>query len=110
MLKGQEDGTLMLIGYWSRTLISAELNYSSTWLECLGVVWAVFHLRPYLGRTRFTVRTDHYALKWACFLAKVNGRLAKCRLRLEEFDFDVVYRPGLKHSVPDALYRVETRN
>ncbi len=100
----------MPIGYWSRTLIPAELNFSTTEQECLGVVWAVLHLRPYLERTRFTIRTDHHALKWALFLAKAEGRLAKWRLRLAEFDFDVVYRPGVKHSVPDALYRVETTN
>ncbi len=100
----------MPIGYWSRTLIPAEVNYSTTERECFGVVWAVLHLRLYLERTRFTVRTDHHALKWALFLAKAEGRLAKWRLRLAEFDFDVVYRPGVKHSAPDALSRVESAN
>ena len=30
------------------------------------------------------------------------------RLRLFEFDFTVKYRPGLVHTVPDALFRVLT--
>ncbi len=99
----QEDETLMLIGYWSRTLIPAEMNYSTTERECLGAVWAVLHLRPYLERTRFTVRTDHHALNWASFLANAEESLAKWRLWLAEFDFEVIYRPGVKHSVHDAL-------
>ncbi len=46
----------------------------------------------------------------ALFLAKAEGRLAKWRLRLAEFDFEVLFRPGVKQSVPDAFSRVETTN
>ncbi len=98
----------MPVGYWSRTLPSAEKNYSTTERECLGVVWAVLRLRPYLERAHFTVLTDHDALRWALFIAKAEGRHAKWRLRLAEFDFNVVYWPGIKHTVPEALSRVPT--
>ena len=64
LLQEQSDGTLHPIGYWSRTLTAAEKNYSSTEKECLAIVWAVLHLRPYLEGSRFTIRTDHDALKW----------------------------------------------
>ncbi len=64
----------MPIGYWSRTLIPAERNYSTTERECPGMVLAVLHLRPCLECTHFAVRTDHHALKWALFLAKAEGR------------------------------------
>ncbi len=109
-LQEQKDGTLIPIGCWTRTLFPSERNYSTTERECIGVVWAVLHLRSYLERTRFTVRTDHHALKWALFLAKAEGRFAEWRLRLAELDFEVVYRPGVKHSVPDALSKVGTTN
>ncbi len=56
------------------------------------------------------MRADQNALKWALFLAKAEGRLAKWRLRLAEFDFEVVYRLGVKQSVPDSFYRVEITN
>ncbi len=84
---------------------SAEKNHSTTERECLGVVWAESHLRVYLERT---VRTDHDALRWALFIAKAEGRLPMWRLLLAEIDFDVVYGPGIKSTVPDALPQIPT--
>lgn len=40
-----------------------EREYDTTHLECLAVLWAVFLLCPYVEGCRFTVRTDHDALK-----------------------------------------------
>ena len=108
LLQQQEDGTLHPIGYWSRTLTSAERNYSSTEKECLAIVWAVQHLRPYLEGTKFTIRTDHDALKWLLNLRDPRGRLARWSLRLQEYDFDVVYRPGRTHALADGPSRMLT--
>ena len=46
------------IGFWSRTLHAAEINYGVTEKECLAVVWALTTLRPYLYGERFTVHSD----------------------------------------------------
>ena len=68
LLQKQEDAkTWLPLGFWSRTLSSAEKNYDTTNKECLAVVWAVLSLRPYLEGTRFLIRTDHDALK-CCLL------------------------------------------
>jgi hypothetical protein len=89
LLQDQPDGRPLLLGFWSRTLKSAERDYSTTDKECLGIVWAVTNLRPYLEGTEFTVRTDHHALKWVMNLSDAQGLLARWRLRLAEFTFKV---------------------
>jgi transposase InsO family protein len=106
LLQEQPDGKTLPLGYWSRTLNPAERNYSTTEKECLAIVWAVTHLRPYLEGTPFTVRTDHHALRWVMNLSDAQGRLARWRLRLAEFDFKVEYNPGASHHAADALSRL----
>ena len=106
LIQNQPDGKSLPLGYWSRTLNAAERNYSTTEKECLAIVWAVTHLRPYLEGTEFTVRTDHHALRWVMNLSDAQGRLARWRLRLAEFTFKVEYHPGIAHHAADAMSRI----
>jgi len=96
------------IGYWSKTLTTAESKYTATERECYAVVWAITLLRPYVEGSKFHVRTDHEALRWLSTLTDSSGRLFRWRLRLAEVDFTVTYRPGRVHQVPDALPRLES--
>ena len=94
------------VGYCSYSLIDSERNYSATERECFAVVWAVRTLQPYIEGTKFTIRTDHDALRWLMSLAESSRRLTRWRLRLAEYDFTIQYRPGRVHQVPDALSRL----
>ena len=108
LLQEQEDKTWHPIGYFSTSLTDAERNYSASERECLAVVWGVLILRPYLLGTQFTVRTDQHALRWLLNLTNVSGRLARWRLRLAEYEFEVEYRPGVKHQLADGMSRLRT--
>ena len=106
----QPDGSERPVGFWSRQVSKAESNYSITEKEALAVVWGIRLLRPYLERTRFTVRSDHLALRYlfeAVTKEIENKRLMRWRLRVADLEIDMEYKSGAHHKVPDYLSRAE---
>ena len=104
----EPDAGTRPIGYWSCRLTDAERNYATTEKECLAVIWIILTLRPYLYRGAFNQCTDHEALRWVLNLADSFGRLRPLRLRLAEYNYEVQYRPGVKHQVADGVSRLRT--
>jgi hypothetical protein len=104
-----DDGKEHVIVYASRTLNSAEKNYSTTEQECLAIVWAVKYFRHYIFGSRFTIITDHAALQWllnAESKLTENKRIMRWRLTLQEYSYEVKYRKGKHHENADALSRI----
>ena len=95
------------IVYLSRKLKSNEINYSVPEKECLAIVWAIGKLRYYLLGYKFTVMTDHLALKWLDKTRAANNRLMRWSLMLQQFTFDIQYRKGVTNTNADALSRWE---
>ena len=62
-----------MIYYASKTLNSAQMNYSTTEKELLAVVFALEKFRSYLDGSPIVVFTDHAALKY--LLAKKDKSL-----------------------------------
>ncbi len=58
LFQTQENGERKPIGFWSRTLTSAEQHYSATEKECLAIVFGIQISIPYLQGEKFTVFTD----------------------------------------------------
>ncbi|KAE9005301.1 hypothetical protein PF011_g12098 [Phytophthora fragariae] len=93
------------VAFASKVNSSAEANYSITELECLAVVWSVKLFRPYLYGRAFTIITDHSALKWLMTRPNLADRLHRWSLTLQEYEFEILYRPGATNIVADALSR-----
>ena len=64
ILAQRHDDGEHVIAYAGRATHGAEPNYGATQLECVAVVWAVQHFRHYLVGKKFTLVTDHSALRW----------------------------------------------
>ena len=94
-----------VIGYASRTLSQIERRYSPTERECLAIVYGCSHFRPYLEGLRFTILTDHRALKWLHQTKDLNSRLARWAMQIAAYDVDIQHRPGAANTNCDALSR-----
>ena len=105
--QADDEGHEHPVAYFSSSLKPNETHYAITELECLAVVKAVSTFRPYLLGRRFTIVTDHAALTWLMKTKELtNDRLTRWALKLQSFDFEVIYRRGDQHVNVDALSRV----
>jgi hypothetical protein len=93
------------IAYASRVLCKAEQNYNTTEKELLAIVWAVKHFRPYLYGVRFKIITDHKPLIWLFNVTDPGSRLIRWRLKLEEYDYEIIHKAGKSNLNADALSR-----
>jgi hypothetical protein len=100
-----DEGKEFVVAYASRSNNDAESRYSLYEGECLAIVWVVTHFRCYLFGTQFTLVTDHQPLKWLMEFNKLTGKLAQWALILQEYDFQVVHRPGVANLNVDGLSR-----
>lgn len=93
------------VAFASKVNSPTVAKYSISELECLAVVWAVKQFRPHIYGRKFTIVTDHVALRWLMTAKEPAGRLHRWALTLQEYDFEIQYRPGRENHVADALSR-----
>ena len=101
-LAQNQNGKEVVIAYNGRGLNSAEQNYSTTEKEGLALVEGIKKFQPYLHNRKFTVYTDHCSLRWLMNIKDATGRLARWSLLLQQYDFDIVYRPGKQNCNADG--------
>ena len=94
-----------VIAYASQTLTKSQKNYCTTHRELLAVVQMTQHFKHYLWGRRFKLRTDHSSLRWLLSYKDADGMLARWLAKLQQYDFVIEHRPGVKHANADALSR-----
>jgi hypothetical protein len=100
-----EDGNEYLCACISRSLNKHERNYPSYKGELLALAWAVRSFRQHLHGTKFRLVTDHQPLRWLMDARDLNGQYARWQMMLQEYDFTIEHRAGVKHANADVLSR-----
>lgn len=99
-----------VISYWSRTLKSAERNYSPTEREALALKDGLVKFQPFIEGEQVIAVTDHAALIWTKTFQNVNQRLLSWGTVFAAYpNLHIVHRAGRVHSNVDPISRLQQR-
>jgi hypothetical protein len=102
----QDHGNgLQPCAYRSRKMNDHERNYPVHEQELLSIIDALREWRHYLLGNRFTVITDHRSLQYLSTQDKLSARQTRWSEFLQQFDFQIQYRPGRDNTIADGLSR-----
>ena len=95
VLGQREDKKEFVIYYASKTLDSAQSNYTTTEKEFLAVVFALEKFRCYIVGSSVTIFTDHAALKYLLSKQDTKPRLTRWILLYQEFNLTIKDKKGV---------------
>lgn len=95
------------VAFVSRTLTKSEVNYAQIEKELLSVAFSCNRFHQYLYGRRFYIENDHKPLKFILSkpLASCPPRIQRLMLRLQEYNFEYIWKPGKELLIADALSR-----
>ena len=106
-LHQSQNGKPTVIAYGSRTLSSAERNYSAYRRKFLALKWTVTEkFWNYLYGFKFHVVTDSNSLTYLVTSAKLSPTDHRWLFSLAAFDFDISYRCGKANGDAVGLSRI----
>ena len=108
--KSELESEIKVVRFGSKSLNKWQKSYGPTKLELLGLVTSVVECSSYLRGNHFIVECDHQALK-PLFQKKLKGAIYDRWLSiLQQYNFDIKYKPASQMLVPDALSRCTETN
>jgi transposase InsO family protein len=96
------------IAFASKSLSETETRYANIERELLAVVFGCERFHTYLYGKAFTVHSDHKPLEMIQLknLHAAPPRLQRMLLRLQNYDVEIVYKPGKTLLLADGLSRL----
>jgi hypothetical protein len=95
------------LAFASRNLSTVEINYTTTEREGLAMVYVLQKFQHYLLGGHFKMFVDHSMLKYLVNNLVLGGRICRWLLLFQEYDFEIVVKPGKMNKGPDHLSRLE---
>jgi len=108
VLGQRKDKKPYVIYYASKTLNSAQMNYTTTEKELLVVVFACDKFRSYLVGSPVVIFNDHATLKYLLSKKDSKARLVRWILLLQEFDITIKDKKDTENVVANHLSRLTT--
>ena len=99
------DGIEHPICYFSKRLNKHQQNYATIEKEAFALILAVRTFSVYFGSHPVTVYTDHSPLQFLKSMANYNQKLLRWSLELQQYNLEIVHRPGRQNLIPDILSR-----
>ena len=107
ILSQVQDGYQRVIAYAGKRLNNAQKNFTTTEKEAFAVILGFQHYDSFLRGNLVKVVTDHIALKWLLTQKTPKGRLARWIAYLQQFNYEVIHKPGKLLTNADALSRID---
>ena len=106
-----EDNSEKPIAFASRSLSTAEKNYSQLDKKALAIVFGVKKFHQYVYGRQFVIQTDHKPLERVFHPDKMTPPMAAARIQrwaliLSAYDYAIQYREGNLNANADALSRL----
>jgi hypothetical protein len=103
---GQNQGKgLQPIAFLSHKMSDSERRFAVHERELLAVIIALKEWRHYVHGRKFKVITDHQSLHYLPTQPQLSPRQVRWLEFLQQFEFDIEYKPGRLNVVADALSR-----
>lgn len=105
LLQKQKDGQFKPISYFSHRTSAVEAKYHSFELECLAVIYAIKRFHVYLVSIKFKIVIDCDSFRLTLAKQTVNPRISRWAMFLQQYDYEIIHRPGKRMMHVDALSR-----
>lgn len=105
MQRPNKEVSFSAVAFYSRQTSPEEAKFTSYDLETLAVVTSLQRFRVYLLGIHFTIVTDCNSLRATFEKRDILPRVARWWSTIQEFDFQIIYKPGTGMAHVDALSR-----